>query len=209
MKIVDGLKAPPRLDRILVPFFQSNRPWLCTDIVAYSDSDQGRSILLVDRNEPPVRGVLWLPGGGKPKNVGLEAFVNDKMVAECGVGIGKDVRLVRQLGAWDFSTADDLPLVPGLGVVGVDNGFHAVSINYLVEVSPDATDRIRVDSTSARHHWFNMARLRAYGASIGGFHPYFAETVNAAAPELGLNPKLALAEVNVAKYGSPVDNFEG
>ena len=208
MKIMPGLKVPPRLPRSMVPYFQSNKPWLCTDIVAYADLDQGRSMLLVDRKEPPVQGVLWFPGGGKSKNIGLEAFVDEKLRAECGVGLGNKARIVRPLGAWDFSTDRDLPWMPGSGVAVVEDGFHAVSINYLVEMSRDAAGDIRVDDTSAKHHWLNVQQLREYGRSIFGFHPYFAETVNAAAPELGLDPKFDLADVNVAKYGSPVDGFD-
>ncbi|MBS3098888.1 hypothetical protein J4462_01610 [Candidatus Pacearchaeota archaeon] len=212
MKINVGLTEDvPRMPKEMVTIVQSHMVWPCSDILGYrvnENNEEGKvELLLVERKEPPVKGVLWFPGGRRLKNVGLEDFVARKLYEECGIDIGEgDGIIIRQLPTRDASFSSDLPNVPGENYSLVENGFHAVSTNYVVEISSRA--RISLDKTSSRYQWLDIPSLLEYGRDIGGFHPYFAEVVNDGAEEIGLSPKLTIKDVNTEKYGNPLDNFD-
>ncbi|MDP3698710.1 MAG: NUDIX domain-containing protein [Nanoarchaeota archaeon] len=141
----------------------------CVDVVAYLDhSPSDRVILMVERAEKPVQGMLWLPGGRLYKNEPFEAAARRKLREECGL---EEITIERQIGAFPFSCRSEDAIYGDL-----KEGFHAIGIDYVAQVS-DKDSKIKLDHTSKGYRWMDEASLRNLEQ---GLHPYIAEVLNAA-----------------------------
>ncbi len=88
-------------------------PIVCIDCAIVNDSGE---YLLVKRNNHPLKGEYWTPGGRLKKNETLREAVKRKMKQELGI----DVEIERLLGFFETifkKTSTD-----------VAGGFHAVSL---------------------------------------------------------------------------------
>lgn len=141
----------------------------CVDVVAYCDrSPSDRVVLMVERAEKPVQGMLWFPGGRLYKNEGFEAAVRRKLREECGL---EQAIIERQIGAFPFSCRSEDAVYEDL-----KEGFHAIGIDYLARVlNKDAA--IKLDHTSKGYRWADESMLRNLER---GLHPYIAGVMNAA-----------------------------
>jgi len=94
-----------------------NAPLLCVDIIA---KHKGK-YLLVKRKNKPLKGAFWLPGGRVLKSETIAMAVKRKMKEETGL----KAKLIRPLGYFEyFFKSHEL---------GLKNGYHPVSIVYLVK----------------------------------------------------------------------------
>ena len=94
-----------------------NTPLLCVDIVV---RHKGK-YLLVKRKNWPLKGIFWLPGGRVFKGETIAMAVKRKNKEETRL----KVKLIRPLGYFEyFFKSHELSL---------KNGYHPVSIVYLVE----------------------------------------------------------------------------
>ena len=114
-----------------------NMPIVCTDGVIVNDNGE---YLLVYRNNHPLKGEYWLPGGRVMKNETLCEAVKRKMNQELGI----DVEIERLLGF--FETVFQKTRVSGIG------GFHAISFVFLLK---PLQEKIVLDSQSSDWKWFN------------------------------------------------------
>lgn len=119
-------------------------PVVCIDCVVANDRGE---YLLVKRDNEPLKGEYWVPGGRLHKGERLEEAVHRKMRQEIGV----DVEIVENLGFFEEffdKTAQDSR-----------GGFHAVSFLFLVR---PLSVEIRLDHQSSDWGWFKElpARLR-------------------------------------------------
>lgn len=109
-------------------------PILCVDGIIESDN----LFLLVKRENNPLKGIYWLPGGRVYKNETLaEAFIR-KMKEE----VGLDVGITGVAGYYeDFYKENEL---------GID-GVHTMSIVFTAKPLSRA---IKLDSQSSDYGWF-------------------------------------------------------
>ncbi|HBA89453.1 MAG TPA: NUDIX hydrolase [Geobacter sp.] len=119
-------------------------PVACIDCVVRNDHGE---YLLVKRDNEPLKGEYWVPGGRLHKGERLEEAVRRKMRQEIGV----DVEIIENLGFFEEffdKTAQDSK-----------GGFHAVSFLFLVR---PLQAEIRLDNQSSDWGWFAElpARLR-------------------------------------------------
>jgi len=121
-------------------------PVVCIDCLVRNAEGK---FLLVRRENEPLKGEYWVPGGRLLKHERLEAAVHRKMREELGIG----VKIIKNLGFFEEffeRTAQD-----------VSGGFHAISFLYLVE--PLGGD-IQLDPQSSDWAWFEEipARLQKH-----------------------------------------------
>ena len=107
-----------------------NAPLLCVDIVA----EHKGKYLLVKRKNRPFKGTFWLPGGRVIKNETIVEAVKRKMKEETGL----NVKILQPLGYFEYFFKDH--------ELNLKNGYHPVSIVYLVELP---SLRVNLDSQSS------------------------------------------------------------
>ena len=130
-------------------------PVVCIDCLV--QNEQGE-FLLVKRNNEPLKGKYWVPGGRLLRNERLEDAVNRKMRQELGVS----VEIVRNLGFYEEffeKTAQN-----------AEGGFHAISFLYLVR---PLAGEITLDDQSAEWGWFKSVppQLRRHSTLQLGEYP--------------------------------------
>lgn len=111
-------------------------PIVCIDSVIVNASGE---YLLVKRNNQPLKGEYWLPGGRLMKNETLREAVKRKMNQELGI----DVEIEKLLGF--FETVFKKTTVDVVG------GFHAVSFVFLLK---PLQEKIVLDNQSSNWKWF-------------------------------------------------------
>ncbi len=113
-----------------------NMPIVCIDsVVVNADGEY----LLVKRNNHPLKGEYWLPGGRLMKNETLREAVKRKMKQELGI----DVEIERLMGFFEtvFKKTS----------INVAGGFHAVSFVFLLK---PLQEKIVLDNQSSSWKWF-------------------------------------------------------
>ncbi len=111
-------------------------PIVCIDCAIVNDSGE---YLLVKRNNHPLKGEYWLPGGRLMKNEPLYDAVKRKMNQELGI----DVEIERLLGFFETVFKKTSMNVAG--------GFHAVSFVFLLK---PLQEKIVLDNQSSSWKWF-------------------------------------------------------
>ncbi|MBF0386267.1 MAG: NUDIX hydrolase [Candidatus Omnitrophica bacterium] len=107
-------------------------PIACVDLLVF---DQVGQILLVRRNNEPVKGQWWFPGGRVWFGEMREAAARRKLKEECGI----DAKLVKEFGTYDV-------------ILPVKGSFvHAVSTVYRLSVAQDS--RVILDQQSSEFRW--------------------------------------------------------
>jgi GDP-mannose mannosyl hydrolase len=136
---------------VCVPFeeyrrFLSTMPIVCVDCLVVNDRGE---FLLVKRENEPLMGEYWMPGGRVHKGERLVEAAQRKMREEIGV----DVDIVENVGFFEFFYEKTKEKAEG--------GVHSISFVYLVK--PKRRD-IRLDSQSSAWGWFKEipAQLRKY-----------------------------------------------
>jgi len=126
--------------------FLSTMPIVCVDCLVVNDRGE---FLLLKRENEPLRGEYWLPGGRVHKGERLIDAVHRKMREEIGV----DVDIVENVGFYEFLHERTQENAEG--------GVHSISFLYLVK--PKSYD-IKLDSQSSAWDWFKEipAKLRTY-----------------------------------------------
>lgn len=111
-------------------------PIVCIDSVIVNAN---REYLLVKRNNHPLKGEYWLPGGRLLKNETLREAVIRKMNQELGIAVEID----RLLGFFEtvFKKTS----------IDVTGGFHAVSFVFLLK---PLQEKIVLDNQSSSWKWF-------------------------------------------------------
>lgn len=113
-----------------------NMPIVCIDSVIVNIKGE---YLLVKRNNHPLKGEYWLPGGRLMKNETLRKAVKRKMHQELGI----DVEIERLLGFFETVFKKTSMDVAG--------GFHAVSFVFLLK---PLQEKIVLDHQSSSWKWF-------------------------------------------------------
>jgi colanic acid biosynthesis protein WcaH len=121
-------------------------PIVCVDCLVVNDRGE---FLLVKRENEPLRGEYWVPGGRVHKGERLIDAVHRKMREEIGV----DVDIVENVGFFEFFHERTKENAEG--------GVHSISFLYLVKPKSCA---IKLDGQSSAWDWFKEipARLRDY-----------------------------------------------
>ena len=112
-------------------------PIVCVDCIVVNDKGH---YLLVKRDNEPLKGEYWVPGGRLHKGERLEDAVRRKMRQEIGV----DVEIIRNLGFFEEffdKTAEN-----------AEGGVHTISVVYLVKPK---SDDIKLDEQSSDWGWFD------------------------------------------------------
>ncbi len=113
-----------------------NMPIVCIDsVVVNADGEY----LLVKRNNHPLKGEYWLPGGRLMKNETLREAVKRKMKQELGI----DVEIERLMGFFETVFKKTSTNIAG--------GFHAVSFVFLLK---PLQEKIVLDNQSSSWNWF-------------------------------------------------------
>lgn len=115
----------------------STMPIVCVDCVVVNDKGQ---YLLVRRDNEPLKGEYWVPGGRLHKGERLAEAVQRKMRQEIGV----DVEIIRNLGFFEEffdKTAEN-----------AEGGVHTISMVYLVKPQGGT---IKLDEQSSDWGWFD------------------------------------------------------
>ena len=164
MEIVPENKVVRKVAEQEHRFTLGHYPLACVDLVVVGHTPEP-SFLLIQRTEPPCKDIFWLPGGRIFKNEGLETAAMRKLQEE--LGIHARPNLVRQLGAFDFSSRearyDDIP-----------QGFHAIGICYALSFQERPT--ITLDDTARDYMWVTGKTL---DETNGTLHPYIREVITA------------------------------
>ena len=119
-------------------------PVVCVDCVVRNEKGE---FLLIKRDNEPLKGEYWVPGGRLHRNERLEEAVHRKMREELGIR----VEIVENLGFFEEffdKTAQD-----------AEGGFHAVSFLYLVRPLEES---IKLDCQSSDWGWFKELPARLY-----------------------------------------------
>jgi len=95
--------------------------------------------LLLKRNNPPVKGEWWLPGGRIRRNESLEDAVRREAFEETGL----TCKIIRQVGVINYIFPE----------------CHAVSVYFLVE--PDSTN-VRLNSEHSDYKWVSKLPKNAH-----------------------------------------------
>lgn len=126
--------------------FLSTMPIVCVDCLVVNYRGE---FLLVKRENEPLRGEYWLPGGRVRKGERLADAVQRKMREEIGV----DVDIVENVGFFEefYDKTKE----------NAEGGVHSISFVYLV--NPRSYD-IKLDPQSSTWGWFKEipAKLRKY-----------------------------------------------
>jgi len=119
-------------------------PVICIDCLVQNEAGE---FLLVKRQNEPLKGEFWVPGGRLLRNERLEEAVHRKMREELGV----DVEIIKNLGFFEEffdKTAQN-----------AEGGFHAVSFLYLVRPLGNC---ITLDCQSSEWGWFKSIPHRLW-----------------------------------------------
>lgn len=136
-------------------------PVVCIDCLVVNEQGE---YLLVKRQNEPLKGQYWVPGGRLHKNERLTDAVHRKMRQEIGV----DVNIIKNVGFFE----EFFPI----SREGADGGAHMISIIF--KVTPRSYD-IRLDDQSGEWGWFkelpprfgqygHLQRDETYGAPCTG-----------------------------------------
>jgi colanic acid biosynthesis protein WcaH len=116
--------------------FLSTMPIVCVDCLVMNDRGE---FLLVRRENEPLRGEYWVPGGRVHKGERLIDAVHRKMWEEIGVGVD----IVENVGFFEEfhdKTKEN-----------AEGGVHSISFVYLVK--PKSCE-IKLDAQSSTWGWF-------------------------------------------------------
>jgi colanic acid biosynthesis protein WcaH len=112
-------------------------PIVCIDAVIINNKNQ---YLLVRRNNEPLKGEYWVPGGRLLKNETLDEGAVRIVRQELGI----DAHIVMQLGVYeDFFEKNPL---------NVESGLHTISIIYLMIANDE---EVQLDGQSGDWGWFD------------------------------------------------------
>jgi colanic acid biosynthesis protein WcaH len=111
-------------------------PVVCVDALIQNKKQE---FLLVKRDNEPLKGKFWMPGGRLHKGETSEQGVIRKIKQELGV----NCRVIKCLGHFE-EFFDKVAQVD-------DCSFHAVSIVFLIELE---SEDIELDSQSSEWKWF-------------------------------------------------------
>jgi 8-oxo-dGTP diphosphatase len=115
------------------------RPMLTVDVVVLAATETSRSVLLIQRGNPPFRGSWALPGGFVEQGEQVLEAAPRELVEETGLRVGE----LRLLGVYDMP--------------GRDPRGWTVSVVYLASVPSEAAVAGADDASDAR--WFAVNRL--------------------------------------------------
>lgn len=126
--------------------FLSMMPIVCVDCLVVNNRGE---FLLVKRENEPLLGEYWTPGGRVHKGERLAEAVQRKMLEEIGV----QVDIVENVGFFEFFYQKTKEKAEG--------GVHSISFVYLVK--PRSGD-IKLDTQSSAWGWFKEipVQLRKY-----------------------------------------------
>lgn len=120
-------------------------PVLCVDIVF---TWRGK-VLLVKRENEPLKGKFWVVGGRVMRGEMLEQALHRLAMDEVGIKIRMDMESFL-LGYYEghFSKS-----------AACDDGIHTVSVVYQVRIPNDETLKIKLDSQSSAYKWDELPKL--------------------------------------------------
>lgn len=126
--------------------FLSTMPIVCVDCLVLNERGE---FLLVRRENEPLKGEFWLPGGRVHKGERLADAVYRKMRQEIGV----DVDILENVGFFEefYEKTKE----------NAEGGVHSISFVYLVKPNSCV---IKLDPQSSTWGWFKQipAKLRNY-----------------------------------------------
>ena len=137
---VSGVQRDMKVPRARYKRILGSMPLLCVDGVIRNSRGE---VLLVKRNNEPLKNRWWVPGGRVLKGETLERAFRRKMREELGVRVGA----LRRLGYFE---AAKMPH-PGIGAYG--GRLHSVSIIF--EAHMDLTE-VALDSQSSDWGYFEQ-----------------------------------------------------
>ncbi|MBR9703977.1 NUDIX domain-containing protein [Candidatus Pacearchaeota archaeon] len=112
-------------------------PICCVDILIEKEN----KILLLKRNNEPLKGYFWTPGGRIYKNESS----TDAVLRIAKQETGLEVEIIKKTGSFDF--IHNIGKYPDL-----KNGIHTISIVFLVKPR-DNNQEISIDKTSEEYKW--------------------------------------------------------
>lgn len=117
-------------------------PVVCVDGLIINSQNQ---YLLVKRNNEPLKGEFWLPGGRLHKNELLETSIKRKIFEE----LGTEVSIVKFLGYFEefFDVTEQK----------TKGGFHAISFVFLLKL---LSDKISLDNQASEWRWFDELPIK-------------------------------------------------
>ena len=121
-------------------------PIVCVDCLVVNDQGE---FLLVKRDNEPLRGEYWMPGGRVHKGERLADAVHRKMREEIGI----DIDIVENVGFFEefYEKTKE----------NAEGGVHSISFVY--RVKPKSHD-VKLDAQSSTWGWFKELpkKLRQY-----------------------------------------------
>ncbi len=112
-------------------------PVVCVDGLIVNNK---KEFLLVKRNNEPLKGQYWLPGGRLHKNETLENSIKRKIYEE----LRCEVKIIKSLGYFEEFFGETKQ--------NVNSGFHAISIVFLLKL---LSSDILLDNQSDDWKWFS------------------------------------------------------
>jgi len=128
-------------------------PISCIDLII----ENNNKILLVYRNNEPVKNQWWFPGGRIFKKEKLK----DAAIRQAYEELGIKTKLVKKLSTYD-SIFDTAPFKE------VISGVHCVSTCFLIKINNKT--KIKLDNQSSKYKWINKVEK--------DLHPYVKLTLN-------------------------------
>lgn len=119
------------------------RPAVTVDMVVFSDRQEGRYVLLVQRAREPFKGDWALPGGFMEMDESLEQSAKRELVEETGL----DIVQMEQVGAYGDPLRDPRGRV--------------ISIAYWTLLPPNANHHVKGSDDASRADWFPVTKLPA------------------------------------------------
>lgn len=111
----------------------ANMPILCVDMVAVKDG----KYLLVKRDNNPLKGQWWVPGGRMLRGETPEEAVHRKMKEE----VGLDVNIISRIGFYnEIFTENELDI----------DYVHTLSVVFIVSVKDG---EVKLDKQSTEYKW--------------------------------------------------------
>ncbi len=126
------------IDQELYNQFLDKMPIVCVDLLLYSP--KRNQFLLIRRNQEPLKGNLYFPGGRLFKNETLENGC--KRIAKTETGLDCEVR--RFLGVYETDFANSS--VEGIGT-------HTINLTYFLIAK---NDEVKIDETSSSFTWTSV-----------------------------------------------------
>jgi colanic acid biosynthesis protein WcaH len=131
------------LDLIAIP---------CVDIAV---RHKGK-LLLIKRQNPPLQGAWWLPGGRIFKHETMEQAARRKLKEETNL---EEVKILKRVGPYE-TMFDDAPF-------GIKTGVHSINVAFLMEVDDIST--LKSDKNHTGSKWVDKMDKN--------WHPYLKQVL--------------------------------